>query len=114
MSDEPIHEQLREQAEREGLLEVDSSELEASGTPIAEAISRQLLPVRILVATVALDVLGVLAFLFVNVIVAIAIFVFSGTLFAVWALARTREAARAGIEADERRRAASGEGVDDA
>ncbi len=74
---------------------------------------RQLIPARILIAVVALDALAVLALFVANPIVAIAIFTFSGTVFAVWAISRAREAARA-IAENERRRAASGEGAEDA
>jgi choline-glycine betaine transporter len=108
MSDEPIHKQLRAQAEREGLLEPEATENSDAVEPAAEAAPSFLSP-GLLIAVVALDALGVLALVTAHPLLAVALFVASGALLTVRALAASRETASQAEEEKRREALARGE-----
>lgn len=76
MRDRSINEELREQAEREGLIESGDARLDAG--------RGQLLMPAMIATSVVLDVVGVLLLLLVSPIVGVAVLVLSATVLTSW------------------------------
>jgi Flp pilus assembly protein TadB len=103
MRDRSINEQLREQAERQGLIEPDEggSEGEAATGPL---VRQPITPLMIATVT-ALDLLGALVLLTVSIPAGVAVIAVSGAAFALWLNLRLRAARRSILKEQERERA---------
>lgn len=77
MREKSINEQLRERAEREGLIESDEAGIEGAG-------ARMLLMPAMIGASVVLDVVGVLLLLLVSPVAGVAVLVLSATVLTSW------------------------------
>jgi hypothetical protein len=106
MRDRSINEQLREEAERQGLLEPGEGET-GSGVASAETaplVHQPITPLMIATVTV-LDLLGALVLLTVSIPAGVAVIAVSGAVFALWLNLRVRAARRSILKEQERERA---------
>jgi hypothetical protein len=91
MRDRSINEQLREEAERQGLLEsVDGAPESESAAVVPAPAERQILTPLMIGVTTALDLVGVLVLLTVNIVAGVVVLALSGTVFALWLNLRLR------------------------
>jgi len=97
MSDRSINEQLREQTERQGLIEPDESTIELGGDEVvSKPVARQpVLPLMIATVT-ALDLLALVVLLKVSLVAGVVMFAVSGAVPALWLSLRIRATARGG------------------
>ncbi|MHB8060512.1 MAG: hypothetical protein ACYDHO_06735 [Gaiellaceae bacterium] len=99
MNDGSIDEQLREKAEREGRHEPERSGLEFKRFVFEKTpIVRQPLTMLMIATTTALDLLGLVVMLKVNLVAGLVVFFASSTVLAIWLLSRIRA-----IASEERR-----------
>ncbi|MGD0272756.1 MAG: hypothetical protein ABSB96_03395 [Gaiellaceae bacterium] len=97
MSDRSINEQLREQAEREGLLEPDDSGLELGGDEVApDPAAIRPVSMLMLASVGVLDVLAIIVFFTLSPVAGVALFVVSSIALSRWLSSRIRATAREG------------------
>ena len=97
MSDRSINEQLREQAERQGLLEPDESKIELGGDKVTpKSAARGPVFALILASVVALDVLALVVFLVLSRIAGVVLLVVSSVVLSRWLSLRIRATSREG------------------
>jgi Flp pilus assembly protein TadB len=97
MSEKSINEQLREQAEREGLLEPDDSGLELGGYEAAPKPSARGPVSFFMFASVGvIDALAIVAFLTLSPIVGVVLFIASSIVLSRWLSSRIRATTREG------------------
>ena len=95
MSDKSINEQLREQAERQGLIEPDESTIELAGNEVApEPAARAPVFELVLASVVAIDVLAIAVFLALSRVAGVALFVVSSVVLSRWLSSRIRATSR--------------------
>jgi Flp pilus assembly protein TadB len=97
MGDRSINEQLRAQAMRQGLLEPDESGLEREGEGVApEPAARGPVSLLMLTSVGALDALAVVAFLALNPVAGVVLFVVSSVVLSRWLSSRIHATTREG------------------
>ncbi len=97
MSDRSINEQLREEAERQGLIEPDESAIELGGDKSASVpIVRQPVSLFMIATVTALDLLALVILLTISLVAGVVMLAVSGTVMALWLSFRIRSTARGG------------------
>jgi hypothetical protein len=106
MSDRTINEQLREEAERQGLVEAGDDTGKETGTvEVTAPPQRQPLTPLLIGVMVALDLAGALVLLTVSIAAGVALFVFSSVVFSLWLILSMRSVRRGVLKEEERKRA---------